>query len=140
MSKYTSALQHTGRPYAPSENIPEEAWQEYSRHTSLEAAYKALNYARYDMAKACGGDGWDDHFRIVPLETRIVHYVHLCLGYTNASGRIVPCDAQTTTEVVWEAGHPTPPMPVPDGWAGVSQCRACYEKEQEAERVHTEVK
>jgi hypothetical protein len=135
MSSYTFALQHTGRPYAPAENIPSSAWRELSRHTSKRAAYNALRLARREMTKACGVGAWNDHHRVVALKTHQVRYLHVCMGWLDAAGRSQPCDAEAHTTATWEAGQPAPPVETPQGWAGPSQCAACAERERASERV-----
>jgi len=72
MARYTYAVEHTGRPFGPNEPIPEDAWEEYSRHTSLAAATRAYHRAVGEMKQRCNPYGgslcaWDDHFRIVDL-------------------------------------------------------------------------
>ena len=61
MPKKKFTVQNVGRPYAPSESIPENAWEDYSKHASYNAARKAIsNYrAHLDIGS------WDDHYRIL---------------------------------------------------------------------------
>lgn len=132
--RYAFVLQHTGRPYAPAERIPESAWQELSRHTSKRAAYNALRLACQDMERACGVGAWNDHYRVVALHTHDVRRLHVCLGWLDAQARTQCCEhaAEAYTTATWEAGEPEPPVTTPEGWASPSQCAECGEKERAA--------
>lgn len=109
--KKTFAVQHVGRPYGPGEPIPEEAWSEFSRHASQEAAEKAVE--RYcGHLEPCQ---WDDHFRIVPLQDRTLRFYLVCHE----------CGKNRHVEVKWDAFAPAPECPIPQGWATPEQCVEC---------------
>ena len=136
MSHYLYALQHTGRPYGGS--IPEDAWSEVSRHTSIGVAFKALRRAYRDMAQACGQGAWDDHYRVVALRSHTVQFANVCAGWIDSDGDLRHCDAVAQTTAIWEAGEPAPKQPTPDGWAWPDQCGACARKANEVEEVWNE--
>jgi hypothetical protein len=57
--KYT--LQHTGRPFSPSETIHESDWKDCSKHSSEAAAWKAVDKHREHLSPG----SWDDHYRVI---------------------------------------------------------------------------
>jgi len=131
MATYTFALQHTGRPYAPAERIPADAWSEYSRHTSLQAAERALRWANTKMTRRCG-TGWDDHYRIIALKDTSIVRCYLCLGYIGEDGHHRHCDAMVELVALWRAGEPAPAEETPEGWASPYQCGRCAALERGA--------
>lgn len=52
---------HVGRPYAPSENIPAEAWKVYSQHETESAAWKKIDQAKAHLSPG----SWDDHYKVI---------------------------------------------------------------------------
>lgn len=54
-------VENVGRPYAPSNNIPSDAWSKRSEHASMVAAFRAIE--RYKAHLSVGS--WDDHYRVI---------------------------------------------------------------------------
>lgn len=131
MATYRFAVQHTGRPFGPTESIPADGWSLYSRHTTLSAARKATKQALADMRESCGPGAWDDHYRVVALVDTTAVFDLTCGGSISPQGS-KPCPnvASTRVTVPWPAGGPAPACPIPDGWQSEYQCAACCQREE----------
>jgi len=112
MSVYRFAVEHTGQPFAGC--IPETAWRELSRHTSLKAAERATRRAYAAMRQACGPGAWNNHYRIVAvLDTTLTGTWYCRCG--KAETVVVPC----------LASQPYPAVPLPAGWPDGITCARC---------------
>lgn len=58
-TKYT--VQHTGRPFGPTETITESDWSDYSKHASRNAAFRAIEKYKAHLSPG----SWDDHYRVI---------------------------------------------------------------------------
>jgi hypothetical protein len=140
MSSYKFAVQHTGHPFGPSEQITEDDWQELSQHTSLSAACKRVQKHKGAMSEALGQNAWDDHFRIVPLQDTSYTVELGCLGVIDRHGRTRPCEKHRHDEVSlpWAKGMSRPRLGengLPQGWATNYQCDECAEKEAQERAI-----
>jgi len=138
MASYRFQLQHTGRPFGPSETIPDGAWREVSKHTTFQAARKARASVYAAMTSASGVNAWDDHYRIVALRDTGLTFNYFCLGPIDCLGkRPSDCADNAAVWLEWPAGTPEPSAPIPDGWESAALCGACARIEQEG-RAHIE--
>jgi hypothetical protein len=60
-------VQHTGYPVA-GRAIQDHEWKTYSKHTSMSAAFRAIERARAHLSP----DTWDDHYRVIGPDGNIV--------------------------------------------------------------------
>jgi hypothetical protein len=61
-------LEETGKPFGPCETITESDWKyRDSGHRTYTAALKAYGRAKAEMHRACGQNGWSNHFRVIEI-------------------------------------------------------------------------
>lgn len=131
---YQFVLQHTGRPF--SAPIPEEAWKDLSKHTSLSAARKAHRKALDARDERCGPGAWDDHYRVLPLQNVKMFVELACTGWLDF-GRQQPgrgCESHRFERVSYAWPKLTPHSHdlyhLPADWHSASQCEACHQLER----------
>ncbi len=92
---------------------------------TLRQAEQSQREWKREMAERCG-NGWDSHFRIVPLQDVEMTATWHCWGYydgTRAS-RFCPDYGEGEIIYIWPAGQRKPHVEYPSTWRN-GQCPAC---------------
>lgn len=123
-------LQHTRRPVAPGEVVPDSDWHTVSRHSSESAANKAMNAAYWKMIDRCGASV-DDDYRVTPAKDVELGVVQKCWGYVDqATGKIIPCPDATEELicVTWKAKTARPLVKFEKFCYGTGRCLKCVDR------------
>ena len=112
MGRYKYAVMATGRPFGPCEPTTESDFRHtVSRHTSYNAAARALDRQFGEMHARCGPGAWDNHYTIFALRA---------IQWTTEL-RCNVCLQPRRYDYTWEPGE-EPAMP--------ETCPECEERQQ----------